>query len=201
MSLSLAIAWGRNRELGELPRIVAFAAAVALALAGPAGSSVAQLRSIDPNAAIDRDLSTGNAPRQQDPTAVPGPGYGEPVPSELPPDRPASPSPAPAPQLTGAGATAADGTYQRKDVFNAAEKVFGRGAEGLGNILERILKDQGEPRAYIAGREASGAFILGLRYGSGVMSHRVEGDMPVYWTGPSVGFDAGGNASKVFVLV
>jgi hypothetical protein len=92
-------------------------------------------------------------------------------------------------------------TVPRTDVFNAAEGVFGRGAQGLAHILEGILRDQGEPVAYIAGSEAGGAFVLGVRYGSGVMHHQIEGDRTVYWTGPSIGFDAGANANKVFVLV
>ena len=50
-------------------------------------------------------------------------------------------------------------------------------------------------------REASGAFVVGLRYGSGPLSHKVAGDQKIYWTGPSVGFDVGGDATKVFVLV
>jgi hypothetical protein len=86
-------------------------------------------------------------------------------------------------------------------VFTAAENVFGKGAEGLGGILEDILKSQGEPIAYIAGEEASGAFIVGARWGSGVMRHKIEGDRVVYWTGPSIGFDVGADASKVFILV
>src|SRR3546814_443877 len=53
----------------------------------------------------------------------------------------------------------------------------------------------------LAGREASGAFVVGLRYGSGTLFHKIEGQRDVYWTGPSVGFDVGGNASKSFVLV
>jgi hypothetical protein len=92
-------------------------------------------------------------------------------------------------------------TYQNDDVIGAAEGVFGRGAEGLAMMIERILKDQGRPTAYIAGREVSGAFGVGLRYGSGVLHHKIEGDRPVYWTGPSLGFDLGGNTSKEFVLV
>ena len=92
-------------------------------------------------------------------------------------------------------------TVAREDVFSAAEGVFGKGAEGLAGMLERILKDQGQPVAYIAGREAGGAFIAGVKYGSGTMRHKVEGDRAVFWTGPSVGFDWGADASKVFVLV
>jgi hypothetical protein len=86
-------------------------------------------------------------------------------------------------------------------VINAAEGVFGRGTEGLAGVIENILRDQGEPTAYIAGNEAGGAFVLGVRYGSGTMRHNVEGDRAVYWTGPSLGFDAGADANKVFILV
>ena len=89
----------------------------------------------------------------------------------------------------------------RDDVFSAAEGVFGKGAEGLANLIEKILKDQGQPSAYIAGQEAGGAFVVGVRYGSGTMHHQVEGQRAVYWTGPSVGFDFGADANKVFVLV
>jgi hypothetical protein len=73
--------------------------------------------------------------------------------------------------------------------------------KGWRACLENILKDQGEPVAYIAGREAGGAFIAGVKYGSGTMRHEVEGERAVFWTGPSVGFDWGADASKVFVLV
>ena len=87
------------------------------------------------------------------------------------------------------------------NVLAAAENVFGRGARGLANLVEGILRDQGEPVAYITGQEAGGAFIIGLRYGSGTLHHQVEGQRRVYWTGPSIGFDVGGNADKVFILV
>ncbi|HEX8444327.1 MAG TPA: DUF1134 domain-containing protein [Allosphingosinicella sp.] len=92
-------------------------------------------------------------------------------------------------------------TVDREDLFSAAEGVFGKGAEGLAGLIEKILKDQGEPVAYIAGREAGGAFVAGVRYGSGTMRHQVEGDKAVFWTGPTLGFDFGADANKVFVLV
>jgi hypothetical protein len=92
-------------------------------------------------------------------------------------------------------------TYKRDDVIGAAEGVFGKGAKGLAGMIENVLRDQGEPNAYITGREASGAIVIGLRYGSGTMNHKVEGQRPVYWTGPSIGFDLGGDAANVFVLV
>src|SRR5690606_27501173 len=91
--------------------------------------------------------------------------------------------------------------YQQDDLIGAAEGVFGKGAQGLAEIIERTLKEQGEPVAYITGREVSGAIGIGLRYGSGTMFHKIEGQRDVYWTGPSLGFDLGGNAGKTFVLV
>lgn len=171
-----------------------FAAAV---MALSPGAS-AQVRTIDPNAAIDADV--GTAPAVRTPSAPP--------PARPRPQEPVAPAPTPdAPPPAGPAETRADATttaastYKRDDLIAAGEGVFGKGAEGFAQIIESILKDQGEPNAYIAGREASGAFILGVRYGSGIMTHKVEGQRPVYWTGPSVGFDVGGDANKVFVLV
>jgi hypothetical protein len=133
-------------------------------------------------------------PGSQDPAAAPiEPYYTSPRGQQAPP--PAAPA---QPQ---ARIAPVEDTVAREDVFSAAEGVFGKGAEGLAGLLENVLRDQGEPVAYIAGREAGGAFIAGLKYGSGTMRHGVEGDRAVFWTGPSVGFDWGADASKVFVLV
>ena len=98
-------------------------------------------------------------------------------------------------------AAAQGSTYKQDDLIGAAQNVFGEGAEGLAKMIEDLLAKQGEPNAYIVGREASGAFIVGARYGSGTLYHKVEGERPVYWTGPSIGFDAGANAGNTFVLV
>jgi hypothetical protein len=109
---------------------------------------------------------------------------------------PATPVPAPAPAPPPASAT-----YAEDDVLGAAEGVFGKGAEGLADIIRKTFKDRGQPNGYIVGREAGGAIIVGLRYGSGTLYHKVEGERKVHWTGPSVGFDIGGDGSKVFALV
>ncbi|MDN3646247.1 DUF1134 domain-containing protein [Pontixanthobacter aestiaquae] len=98
-------------------------------------------------------------------------------------------------------AAAQGNTYKEDDLIGAAEGVFGKGAEGVARMIQDLLKEQGEPSAYIVGREASGAFVVGARYGSGTMYHKVEGEREVYWTGPSIGFDAGANAGNTFVLV
>lgn len=158
-----------------------------------ASPAAAQMQSVDPDAAIDGDLAGGN-------TAPP--------PVAVPP--PASPAEAPAigngtPLEPAQPATAAPGdtsvTYRKDDLIGAAEGVFGKGAQGLAEMIEDLLRKQGEPNGYIVGREGSGALVVGLRYGSGTLHHKVEGERPVYWTGPSIGFDAGANAGNAFVLV
>ena len=92
-------------------------------------------------------------------------------------------------------------TYGQDDLIGAAEGVFGKGAEGLARLIEDLLEKQGQPNGYIVGREAGGAFVVGARYGSGTLHHKIEGERKVYWTGPSIGFDAGAAASNTFVLV
>jgi len=96
---------------------------------------------------------------------------------------------------------ASSDTYGQDDLIGAAEGVFGKGAQGLAGLIEDLLREQGEPNGYIVGREGGGAFIFGVRYGSGTLHHRIEGERKLYWTGPSLGFDAGANAGNTFVLV
>lgn len=160
----------------------------------PAAPAMAQVTSVDPDAAIDADLGKGAAaapaaPVELPPPAVPSGGNGTPV---------AVPSTA-APASTQA--TDSSATYREDDLIGAAEGVFGKGAAGLADLIKDLLKKQGQPNAYIVGREAGGAIAVGLRYGSGTLHHKVEGEQPVYWTGPSLGFDAGANAASAFVLV
>jgi hypothetical protein len=170
-------------------RNAALAMIAGLGLAFAPVMAQAQVQSVDPNTAIDADL------------APPG-GSTNPAPPPPPATEPAAATAAPASGATTVPASPDPKTaYQKDDLVGAAEGVFGKGAEGLAAMIEKILKDQGQPNAYIAGREASGAVGVGLRYGSGTMNHKIEGQRNVYWTGPSVGFDLGGNASKVFVLV
>lgn len=162
------------------------------------GPAMAQVRSVDPNDVIDADLDQPARPPATPPSAPTTEGL-DPSAAATGQDATAVP-PAGAPSSTEA-ASAAGQTYRQDDLIGAAEGVFGRGAEGLARIIEDVLREQGEPNGYIVGREAGGAFVFGLRYGSGTLHHRIEGTQPVYWTGPSVGFDAGANAGNTFVLV
>ncbi|GGB72010.1 DUF1134 domain-containing protein [Blastomonas aquatica] len=190
---------------GLLRHILAVAGVAAMSLGGPsAGAAFAQIRSIDPNDSIDADLSPREEREVATSSELPldqGYEYGTPD-SAAATATVAAPPPATMPQPGFASATGqpANG-YQQDDLIGAAEGVFGKGAEGLAGLIEDVLRKQGEPNGYIVGREASGAFVVGLRYGSGTLHHKVEGERPVYWTGPSVGFDAGANAGNTFVLV
>lgn len=182
--------------------LIFWATAAALALGAVPAS--AQITTIDPNSAIDSDLDSP-PPQQQDSPPIDEGAY---QPARPPSDPPAPLPPLPAqPGSPPAGAGALDAraravdTFDRDELVGAAEGVFGKGASGLAGIIEDILKDQGKPNAYIAGSEAAGAVGVGLRYGLGSMVHKIEGERKVYWTGPSIGFDLGGDANKVFVLV
>ncbi|MES2986912.1 MAG: EipA family protein [Pseudomonadota bacterium] len=157
-----------------------------------------EMTKIDPNTAIDSDLDTPAPARD---SAQPQDYSPPPLDQNMP--APATPSAAPpvdARALAQERVKAAD-TFDQQELVVAAEGVFGKGASGLAGIIENILKDQGRPNAYIAGGEGGAAIGVGLRYGKGDLFHKIEGQRPVYWTGPSVGFDLGGDASKVFVLV
>jgi hypothetical protein len=186
--------FGRGRVAQAFMALGAFASVLAL----PFAASQAQVRSIDPNTAIDADLNAPAPPVRPAPPPVPSAPDSDLVQNAV--QTTTEQGAATAPNATEV-AVAAGQTYQQNDLIGAAEGVFGRGAEGLARLIEDILRQQGEPNGYIVGREAGGAFVLGLRYGSGTLHHRVEGTMPVYWTGPSVGLDAGANAGSTFVLV
>ena len=192
-----------------LKSFVKIAAAAAFAIA--ALPAAAQIQNVDPSqpASWQSGTPSTTAPSSeaQSPTSDNGQAATETTPDynytpiEPQSAQPQSVAPTQDNQAIADRTTEQGNTVPRHDVFNAAEGVFGRGAQGLAHLLEGILRDQGDPVAYIAGSEAGGAFVLGVRYGSGVMHHQIEGDRTVYWTGPSIGFDAGADANKVFVLV
>ncbi len=92
-------------------------------------------------------------------------------------------------------------TFDQDSVLKDAEEFFGKSTEGLAKVIEKVFKEQGRPNAYIKGEEASGAITVGLRYGDGTLVMKNGSSRKVWWQGPSIGFDFGGNVAKVFVLV
>lgn len=101
-----------------------------------------------------------------------------------------------------ARAQANEDTYSEAEIIDAADRFFGAGAEGLAAVVRHVFSENGRPVAYVEGSEGSGAIGVGLRYGEGRLHMRNWGStQKVFWQGPSIGFDTGGNASKVFTLV
>lgn len=93
-------------------------------------------------------------------------------------------------------------TYSKNEILEAARGFFGATTEGLAEAVEKVFEDQGRPNAYIIGEEASGAIAVGLRYGKGELHMKAApATRQVFWQGPSIGFDFGGNAARVFTLV
>ncbi|HEY5412722.1 MAG TPA: EipA family protein [Caulobacteraceae bacterium] len=127
-----------------------------------------------------------------------------PPPAPPPParaDGPAEPEAPPAPEVRPSyPANTAAQTYDRNEVVNGASDFLGVSAESAAAAVERIFKDNGRPTAYIAGEEGSAAFFGGVRYGRGLLYMKGHQPLQVYWQGPSIGFDWGGNASRSFTL-
>lgn len=94
-----------------------------------------------------------------------------------------------------------DNTYSSSEIVQAGHKFFGAVTQGLATVIEYAFQKQGRPNGYILGQDAGGAFIAGLRYGEGTLYTKDAGSHRVYWQGPSIGYDAGGDGSKVMVLV
>jgi hypothetical protein len=95
----------------------------------------------------------------------------------------------------------AQATYEEQEIANAVADFFGVTAEAAGQAVARVFKEQGRPVGYVKGEEAAGAIGVGVRYGEGDLVMNSGATRHVYWQGPSIGFDTGANASKVFTLV
>lgn len=92
-------------------------------------------------------------------------------------------------------------TYSGEEIVDTGHQFFGSVAQGLASVVERAVSQFGLPNAYILGEEAGGAIFAGARYGEGTMYTRNQGEHPIFWQGPTVGLDFGGDGSKVMMLV
>jgi hypothetical protein len=100
-----------------------------------------------------------------------------------------------------APADAAPEAFPVDEVVDDGHRFFGTLSRGLADVVQEAGRRWGLPNAYVLGQEASAAFVGGLRYGEGKMYTRNAGSRPVYWQGPSVGFDAGGDGDRTMMLV
>jgi hypothetical protein len=92
-------------------------------------------------------------------------------------------------------------TYSVQEIVDAGHSFFGSTTGGLAKIVERAFESYGLPNGYILGQEGSGAFVAGLTYGEGEMNTKNAGSHPVFWQGPSLGLDWGGQGSRTMMLV
>jgi hypothetical protein len=92
-------------------------------------------------------------------------------------------------------------TFSADDIIGAGHQFFGSVSRGLATVVEKAFSQWGEPNGYVLGQEGSGAFVVGLRYGDGKLYTRNAGDRRVFWEGPSVGFDTGGEGARTMMLI
>jgi hypothetical protein len=118
--------------------------------------------------------------------AYPPPGSGPPPVSSPPPV---------------SNSSSQNGQYSSNEVIDAGHRFFGTISRGLGEIVEKAGSQWGLPNGYVLGQEAGGAWVAGLRYGEGMLFTKNAGDRRVYWQGPSLGFDFGGDGARTMMLV
>ena len=92
-------------------------------------------------------------------------------------------------------------TYSSNEIVDAGHKFFGTSRAGWRKWSKRPSASWGQPNGYILGEEAGGAFVAGLRYGEGTLYTKNAGDLRVFWQGPSIGFDTGGEGARTMMLV
>jgi hypothetical protein len=103
----------------------------------------------------------------------------------------AQPAPPPNPQQD----------FNPGELINAGHRFFGTVSRGLATVIEKAVSQWGQPNGYVLGEEAGGAFFGGLRYGEGMLYTKNAGDLKVYWQGPTVGWDFGGEGARTMMLV
>ncbi|MHC5656054.1 DUF1134 domain-containing protein [Stappia sp.] len=91
--------------------------------------------------------------------------------------------------------------YSQGELVNAGHHFFGQVSGGLASVIERAVQQYGQPNGYVLGEEGSGAIIAGARYGEGQLFTRNAGTHKVFWQGPSLGWDIGGDGARVMMLI
>jgi hypothetical protein len=138
-------------------------------------------------------LALGNGPTgpgaaSAQPGPYPPPGAYPPPPGAYPPPPPQYPPP---PQQN----------FTPGELVGAGHRFFGTVSRGLATVIETAVSQWGQPNGYVLGEEAGGAFFGGLRYGEGMLYTKNAGDLKVYWQGPTVGWDIGGEGARTMMLI
>jgi hypothetical protein len=91
--------------------------------------------------------------------------------------------------------------YSSNEIIDTGHRFFGSVSRGLAQIVEKAGSQWGLPNGYVLGQEAGGAMVAGVRYGDGILYTKNAGDLRVFWQGPSVGFDFGGEGARTMMLI
>jgi hypothetical protein len=92
-------------------------------------------------------------------------------------------------------------SFSGAELVASGHRFFGTASQGLAMTVQEAVRRWGEPNGYIVGQEASAAVFGGLRYGEGMLYTRTAGERQIYWQGPSLGFDLGGDGGRTMMLV
>ena len=98
-------------------------------------------------------------------------------------------------------AAAQDNRYSSNELVDNGHRFLNTTTKGLGTLVEKAVARFGLPNGYILGEEGSGALVGGLRYGEGILYTKSAGDHKVFWQGPSLGWDFGGDGNRTMMLV
>lgn len=91
--------------------------------------------------------------------------------------------------------------YTAQEIVDSGHRFFGATSGGLATAIEKVFASYGLPNGYVLGEEGSGAFVGGLTYGEGTLYTKNAGDHRLFWQGPSLGWDFGGQGSRTMMLV
>lgn len=109
--------------------------------------------------------------------------------------------PALAPEARAQAASPNSETYSPGEIVKAGQNFFGEVSGGLASVVEHAVSQYGLPNGYVLGQQGSGALIAGVRYGDGTLYTKNAGKHQVFFQGPSIGWDFGGDGSRVMMLV
>lgn len=91
--------------------------------------------------------------------------------------------------------------YTIGEIVNEGHRFFGATSGGIASVIEKAFERYGLPNGYILGEEGAGAIFGGLRFGEGTLFTKNAGDHRIFWQGPSLGFDIGGDGARTMMLV
>ena len=135
------------------------------------------------------------------PALAQAPSPQQPYPQQPYPQQPYPQQPQPAPQQAPRPAPPPSDRFEPNELVDAGHRFFGGVSRGLATIIEKAISQWGLPNGYVLGEEAGGAFVGGLRYGEGSLYTKNAGDLRVYWQGPTLGWDFGGEGARTMMLV